>query len=227
MKRFLPSTKVAVWLFWIGSLGLHGLILMVPVSDSGPPIEAQTVKVVERPRQPLQRPPSPQVIPKKLPVAKAKSSPKPSLPQRPPTIIASPVATPTPTPKAPAPEPSPSLTPAPEPSPEAAGLGELLSTFAKEDGATPGCKDSRNDCWRLENTQMRSVAVTLEERFEAQGYEIGEMDDYSETGMKIYKVSKPGKPSSYLHFFSTLKGTVYYLNSAPLSVEELEDLVGV
>jgi hypothetical protein len=229
VKQLFPHKKILIWLFWMGSLGLHGLLLMVPMSAPEQPIEEKTVKVVARPRQPVPKPPSPPVIARNPPVAKAKPSPKPSLPQRPPVIIASPTPLPTLTPTAEAPKPSPSPSPQPDPSPtpEEPGLGDVLSNFAEVDGAKPGCQNTKKDCWRLEDTHWRTVAGNLEQRFEAKGYKIGEMDERAGEGMKIYEVSKPGKPPSYLHFLSTLKGTVYYLNSEPLSVKELEDIVGV
>lgn len=215
----------------MGSLGLHGLLLMVPMSAPEQPIEEKTVKVVARPRQPVPKPPSPPVIVRKPPVPKAKPLLKPSLPQRPPAIIATPTPisiTSAPIAEASKPSPAPSPQPDPSPTPEESGLGDLLSTFAAGDGAKPGCQNSKKDCWRSQNTQMRSVADDLKQRFEARGYKIEEKDELSETGMKIYEVSKPSKPpSSYLHFFSTRQGTVYYLNSEPLSVKELEGIVGV
>jgi hypothetical protein len=215
VKRLFSVAKKTNWYYWLVALGLHGALLGLPLYPPPSPPKETPIQVTRLPKSATAK----IVIPRK-PVAKIPAKPKiqpsPRSISRP-QPIGVPAPTPSPSPVAakPTPSPSPSVT-------------DPLALFAKAEGAAPGCSEAKKaECWQLEDTQWRSVAGNLEKRLQNQGYSVTKLDDLEdETGMGIYKVDKDGV-TKYLHLLLTSRGTVYLLESKPLSRSELEVAVGV
>lgn len=166
------------------------------------------------------------VVPSLAPQPLASPSPQPqivseslsALPEAPtPQPLASPSSE-TLTPALPEPQsiPTPQLTPPDQTA--------IPVNFPHAVGSQPGC-GGRNGCWQNENTQWRSIATTLKQDLENQGYTLTPVEIGSDTGMRIYQVSKMGEPPYYLNLLSTLQGTVYIVSEEPLTPEELTAMV--
>lgn len=218
MKHFFSAIGKTNWHYWVAALGLHGILLALPIYPSSAPPKEQPIRVTRLPEKSTAKIIVPRTLAAKVPIKpKIQPSPKAIARPHPPNPIVVPSPTPSSSPVAAKPSPTPSPT-----------VTDPLALFAKAEGAEPGCSDSRKtDCWQLEDTQWRSVASSLEERLENQGYAVTKLDDLEdEMGMGIYKVDKDGV-TKYLHLLLTDRGTVYLLESKPLSRSELEVAVGV
>lgn len=110
---------------WLVSLGLHLLVLRIPIQEIQPqPVAKKSVKITKLAPKPTATEPSPQATVKATPrptakaiVANPKSKPnKLAIPAPTPTPKSAPTPTPTPTPKSP-PTPTPTLTPTPTSTP--------------------------------------------------------------------------------------------------------------
>jgi hypothetical protein len=104
--------------------------------------------------------------------------------------------------------------------------GRPLAGTLQIEGAEQGCSGSQ-DCWQVEETQWRSIADNLEERLQADGYAVTQLDLEDDTGLRVYEVIKQGNPKYYLHLLSTSHGTVYLVKSKLLSREEFQQMAGV
>jgi hypothetical protein len=232
-KVFASKWKVIGW-FWLISLGLHTIALMVPLPSSEPLPKETVVKVTQIQKPNLSKPP----VNRQTPVpstAKPKPKAKQSLIRS--RSIASQtnsltVPRPTPTPNLPStPQSSPSPIPNPSPNsttPPESETGTEVAAFSKSLGASQGCNQAAETCWQIQETQWRAVAVNLEKHLEDQGFEVTKLDELEDdTGMGIYEVSRLGTPKSYLHLLLTDQGTVYLLKDKLLNRGELEQAVGV
>jgi hypothetical protein len=251
-KKKLPLQ----WLFrpwFLVALGLHIVALSVPLppepSPEANPLSTEDpsdgVRLVSLPSPPPARSPLPSVsplptpavptappaAPKAAPPAVAPAEPipeplaaTPSQPQIAPEFAAPPMPTPQPL-ESPSPEPLTSASPEPQLTPEAQQT-ITPADFPHAVGSQPGC-GGRDGCWQNETTQWRSIATTLRQDLESQGYTLTSLEIASDTGMRIYEVSKMGEPSYYLNLLSTLQGTVYIVSEELLTPQELTAMIGV
>ena len=95
-----------------------------------------------------------------------------------------------------------------------------MAEFPHVEGAQAGC-NGLTDCWQTPETQWRDVSSNLEQKLEAQGYEVKALDLEDDTGRRVYKVSKDGEIKYYLNVLSTQRGTVYKFSKELLTREEL------
>lgn len=259
LKSFFPGSIQPIdWLkrpWLIVSIGLHSLLLLLPLPASPPESVTETVSLIETPPAPPEIPASPslqpsvqpQLLPSPTPAVPVNSIPAPV----PPSVIPSPSpATPTPSiaptpqispipasptpavvespPPSPATSPTPdvAVSPSPTPTPElAATPADYLADFPHIASATAGCHNS-DECWRSTDTQWRSVAGTLRENLQAQGYTVAEMPIADDIGRRVYQIEKPGQQTFYLNLISTFEGTLYFITEAPMSAEEINQLTG-
>ncbi len=95
-----------------------------------------------------------------------------------------------------------------------------MAEFPQVEGSQAGCNGLLG-CWQTPETQWRDVSSNLEQRLEAQGYEVEALDLEDDTGRRVYQVSKAGDLKYYLNVLSTERGTVYRISQEPLTREEL------
>ena len=206
MNRLQKPQNSLRWFLIFLSLGLHGLVLSLPIDRQKPEEKPRStsVKLVPLPKQPpLASTPKPS--PLKAPVATA-LSPKRALsrPARAPLIAApqepvsrnstpTPMATPTPIST-----PTPTATsaqPTPTPSPD---VFQVEGAIACE-----GIKD----CYAYTEPNGRQISETLEQQLQAQGYTLQPLDLNDDTGMKVYQLFQRGRARDYLHIIWTDQGT--------------------
>jgi hypothetical protein len=229
VKKLPRFTQTVFFWMVLVSVGLHGLVLMMPLPPAEPTLEGKEnqptkqVKVVELPK------PSPSKLVTKPatsgPKPKAQPSPKVarSRPQQKPIVIPNPAPSPTTTPS---PNPTPSLSPAPSPSPTPSPTPETIEDVLQIPGAK-GC-NSLIGCWQVGETQFRSVAENLQKRLEQDGYQVEKLDDIEDDiGRSVYRVSKDGETPYYLNVLSIDQGTIYVRSPRLLSREELEKEAGI
>jgi len=99
-----------------------------------------------------------------------------------------------------------------------------VAEFPQVEGSQAGCNGLLG-CWQTPETQWRDVSSNLEQRLEAQGYEVEALDLEDDTGRRVYEVSKDGETKYYLNLLSTKQGTVYLLTKEQLTLEELNSAV--
>jgi hypothetical protein len=95
-----------------------------------------------------------------------------------------------------------------------------VAEFPQVEGSQAGCNGLLG-CWQTPETQWRDVSSNLEQKLEAQGYEVEALDLEDDTGRRVYQVSKAGDLKYYLNVLSTERGTVYRISQEPLTREEL------
>ncbi|MBW4582504.1 MAG: hypothetical protein KME42_23285 [Tildeniella nuda ZEHNDER 1965/U140] len=219
VKKLLAAPKKAIGLMWLLSLGLHGLLLMLPTPSPEPPIAAKPVRVVSLSKQPVVLP-TPSQAPQKSSVARAIASSQ----SKPLTLPAKPLQPPKrQTPKNQTPKPQ-TLKPSPPPvTPKAQpNLENAVADFSQLAKAQPGCKTGE-DCWQVDDTQWRAVASRLTQTLELKGYQVGKLDDLDDdTGIGIYRVVASNGEKTFLHLLLTDRGTVYVLDPKQLTREQLE-----
>lgn len=234
------------------ALGLHGVLLFLPLpseSPSEPTSTAENIQIVSLPSPTPSTAPTPPPTPPLAVPPPPTPSVAPSIrvqarPSAPPAITPTSTPSPTPAPAAtnspqpapspspapnPSPSPSPSPTPTPTPSVDPNASTTVLSTlpnppdFPHAEGSQPGC-GGQAVCWQTDNTQWRSVARTFEQTLEDQGYDVNQLELETDTGVRVYAVSKEGEIPYYLNLLSTLDGTVYVLSDKPLTPQELTEM---
>jgi len=219
VKNLLAAPKKIVGMMWLLSLGLHSVVLMLPVT-SEPPIAEKPVRVVKVSNQPV----VPAVKTVQQPAVKTPATQKPAVP--PPTVparrkVSSPQTSVLSQPKPPMPKPSaqPSAKPVPPVLPK---VEKVIADFSETAKAQPGCK-ANEECWQLDETQWRVVAKKLTEKLEAQSYRVSKLDGLEdETGMGIYRVVARDGKKTFLHLLLTDRGTVYVLDPNQLTRTQLE-----
>lgn len=193
MRRLQKPKQLSLWYLIPLALGLHGLVLSIPIDLQKPTENPRSAPVK---LMPLPKQPSPQPTPVKSPIAAAPSPSPQSTPQSAPEVTQPrPATDPQVTaPVTPKPTPSP-VTVKPSPSPDGFQIQGAI--------ACEGIKD----CYASPETNGRSVASTLEQQLQAQGYTLKLLDLAEDTGMKIYQLSQNGQPKDYLHIIWTAQGT--------------------
>ncbi|MBF2025605.1 MAG: hypothetical protein IGS48_02400 [Oscillatoriales cyanobacterium C42_A2020_001] len=218
---------------WLISLGIHGLLLVLPITSMSTKQSAEpTSGKVRVTVLPADAPPKLAV--KLNPDKPLKSSLPVRSPKRPP-----PQLKPSPTPNAqkqahpPKKQPvqrasssqasatSPQTKPSPKPSPPEPG--DLVVNL----GRLPNTKPCRNvgGCWQSDESQWRMVYQNVQQQISEQGYQVVELELEDDTGFRVSQILKNGSPKYYLHLLSTLQGTVYVLNPTQLNKTEVEQKV--
>lgn len=179
------------WSFMLLALGLHGLVLCLPIDVNKPTEKPQRVLVKT---VPLLKQHALAASPKPSPSYPAAVTPKP-LPQRSaakrtPAVAQRSTASlePKPTPVSPA-------KPTPAPSPD---VFQIQGTIA--------CDGIKN-CYASAETNGRLVSETLEQQLRDQGYTLQPIELDEDTGMKVYHLFQNGQPKDYLHIIWTDQGT--------------------
>ncbi|MGB5899487.1 MAG: hypothetical protein WBG66_14935, partial [Geitlerinemataceae cyanobacterium] len=72
--------------------------------------------------------------------------------------------------------------------------------------------------------QWRSIAGNLLENLQNDGYEAEPLDIATDTGMRVYRISKTGETPYYLHIVSSLQGTRYVKSPEQMTTEALRQL---
>ncbi len=234
------------WLIcpWLAiSLGLHGLLLFLPLPAQPPqpadratadPLETtDSVQVV---KLPAEIPPSPSpaqlVKPVKPASPVAAASPTPIPPR--PAAVARPTVRPSPSvaiPQSPAPAASPVPSPIPSPvlaspSPLPSPTPDPLANFPHIAQAQVGCLNSKQ-CWQTSDTQWRTISSTVKQQLENQGYILEAVPLDDETGRQMYRVLKANETAYFLSFISTTQGTVYLITQQPMTPEEMQQVSGL
>jgi hypothetical protein len=205
-----PNPKPKIISFWYllpFALGVHGLILGIPIALDDPkqkpptaPVKVQKLPGVTVPTTPKSSAlPSPAPSSSLTPIANPVTQPvtQPSTPSQPSPVQPSP-AQPNPVQSTPV-QPQPSTNPATVQPPS-----QTRDVFQIQ-GTTP-CENVK-DCYASTETNGRSVTQNLEQVLREQGYELKEYDLEEDTGMKIYKLFLNGAPKDYLHIIWSEKGT--------------------
>lgn len=216
-----------------GSIGLHLLILFIPLSDhsaletSTSPEEMQ-VNLSRIPDRPSPTPkvtatPTPQASPQAVRPSPAAIRPSvQSQLQRSPVQSRPSVVQPSPQPLQPktVPTPIPSVTPvaSPDPVPPPAIPFADLPILA---GTESGCFGI-GTCHQIE-TNFRTAGQTLQAQLKAQGYTVKLREDMEETGQEVYEIAKDNE-TRYLNVLSSDLGTaVYLVTTQPVSLNQLQN----
>lgn len=227
------------------SLGVHALLLGLPVPPSPEPDEAvatsdsdseELLSVVILPKSA----PAP-ALPETEVVADV-PEPPPSEPQQPESTLESPppIEIPPekkppeePLPQAAPPEPEPVTqpeTPPPEPEPvepQVPPEPQPYADFPHLGGGEVPC-EGREHCWRTQEGR-RAVASTLEADLEAQGYEVS-LFDSEQSGVHVYVVEKDKAIEYYLTVIASASfdgGSFYVLTEERMTEAELDEVRGV
>jgi hypothetical protein len=274
-KNFPASLQFWVRPLLVLSLGLHGLLLALPLPSEKKPApsakkEPEKIKITQLPTTPPAPKASPRPVvratPKPIPQVRPSIRPQPSLirprmsdippipppttatprpqPQLTPTFL-QPTPSPTPTPlqttatpspsptpsqatATPSPSPTPSqatATPSPQPTPEQSP--NLLNPFADfpfPDNAQPGSvgllagetdKAARNTTDRLQQ-----VVAFYNTALPAKNFKSQQINEAAQ--LNVFKVSKEGAESQFLHLISKEGKTVIVL--APQEIKDLNAL---
>ncbi|MBD2109551.1 hypothetical protein [Nodosilinea sp. FACHB-13] len=222
----------------IASLAAHGVLLALVVPDSNqappltedlaepaPPLEDVALTVlppaVEAPPAvaPVKAPPA---LTSAKPGAATTAIPSQTAPQA--SIAPAPAAQPKPSPQPTAAAPEPASTPPAAPASESPGPPALYANFPHLDGAQAACQGLA-DCWRSPvSSSWRSAAGDLQARLESQGYTVSNItgDVLSiDSGVRVYAVSKPGKPNYYLNLVSVREGVLYTMTAEPITSDQV------
>ena len=219
-SNFPKSNSIPLWYLIPIALGIHGLILCIPIALNEPTQEkpkSDPVKLQKLPSSKVSAIPKPTSSP--LPVGAVippapitSSSAPPAASSVNPAAVQAPAKTPPASPVAPAPAPPPSTTPAPPITPPPIATPtttpERTSDVFQIAGAV-ACSNTK-DCYSSTDTTGVSVADTVIANLKKKGYQIKERPDISlDQPMKIYEVQKEAsKPLEYLHIiWGNGKGT--------------------
>lgn len=237
LLKTVPIGTIALIL----SIGLHGLLLGLPLPERDPVVEEPEAESLEpiaiRSAPPPVASPQPTISPTPQATPKAAPPPKPQAIVRPvPQAIPAPapapaiVPSPSPVPSPPPPEPeTAALPPSPQPpiSPSPQSLTPAPDAFAD----FPHFQNAQAGCFGLETchqiegeVSFREVGRTMMAELEAKGYTVRLRDDLEDdTGRKVYEVSK-NEETQYLSVLSALElgRTVYVLAEKPMTIEELQ-----
>jgi hypothetical protein len=223
-----PSAPASRWLIRPAlflAVAIHGLLLFIPLPNqkktevAQPPagIETQVARLppLSSPKPVLVSPP-PLSRPPIAPVAQTAPIPVPKAIAAP-AIVPSPASSPTVT-------PSPA-TPSPNPDPPPANLQIPFANFPNLAGAQSGCFGSENCRQVSDGTPFRSAAQTLEQQMVAQGYQVSEREDLSDTGQKIYQLKAQDGSTRYLNVLSSDVGsTIYLLSPEAITLSDLQQV---
>ncbi len=239
-----PAKNVPDSLRWLiqpalfASLGLHVLLLLLPLPDRSIPepvaLEADTqVRVTPLPAPrttpTASAPPSPTPSPSPQPSVLPTPMPRQAVVQRPAVVARPPTPQPPALPPIQSPPASPSPSPAPLatlalPSPDPVPLPALpFADVPVLAGAETGCY-GLGTCHRLVGgMDFRTAGRTLEEQLKAQGYTVRFRDDIEAAGSKTYEITKDGE-TRYLNVLSAgLNDAVYLVTPQPISLADLQN----
>jgi hypothetical protein len=178
-----------------------------------PEIETQVARLPPSSPKPVLASPAPLVRPSIAPVTQAAPLPAPN-------VIPAPVIAPSP-----AASPQPTATPSPSPAPPPTNLQIPFANFPNLAGAQAGCFGSENCRQVSDGTPFRSAAQTLEQQMVAQGYQVSERDDLSDTGQKIYQLKAQDGTIRYLNVLSSDVGsTIYLLSPEAITLSDLQQV---
>jgi hypothetical protein len=212
------------------SLGGHGLLLalVMPTSPPSVPERAEVpmaeVAVAVLPRS-TEVPPPAEVSPVEVPPVEVPPAASPPVASIPPVsvTVAPPAVAPTPPPApAVAPEPEsvaavPAVAPEPEPPAPFANFPHLAGAQATCQGLAV--------CWRSPVTSSwRSAASDLQDRLEAQGYQLSNVTGEVlsiDSGVRVYAVRKAGEPQYFLNLISVSDGVLYTMTPEPMTTEQV------
>jgi outer membrane biosynthesis protein TonB len=252
LKKVPTSSRNSIWLMALISLGIHGLLMLMPIPSEQkptPPKPEKRIRVTQLQTQP------------KLPVVKASPPPSPILQKTPPlpkpvtrprTIIPpaprasqipsepKPKETPPATkPKETPPAPQPKVQAAPtkpQPTPQATPAPTLSSTalysnanpwenFPKYPTAKPGCFQ-KNFCIQT-GAKLDEVATYFEKELLANQFQW--KPTIQEGNTKVYQVSAKNGATQFLSliFAGGDEGTVYVLGENALSLGDFKKAVEV
>jgi hypothetical protein len=219
------STKPLNWLIRPAlflAVAIHGLLLFTPLPTQKKP---QAVRPTEVETQ-VTRLPAPS-SPKPVLASPIATSPIPPI-ARPapisPSIQSAPSAIAPPATPAPA-TPKPIATPTPNQTPPPANLQIPFANLPNLAGAQAGCFGSENCRQVSDGTPFRNAAQTLEQQMTAQGYQVSERDDLSDTGQKIYQLKAQDGATRYLNVLSSDVGsTIYLLSPEPITLRDLQQV---
>ncbi|HEY9734696.1 MAG TPA: hypothetical protein V6D06_00385 [Trichocoleus sp.] len=208
------------------SIGLHGLLLKLPVKTPAPLPE--TALIVPPESMPVTTLPAPAAAPPEP----AAQNPAPAPPENAPAAVAPAAAAPapnllaaepvtsepvvsdepiTPDPVASDPVTSDPTAPLDPPAP--------YQDFPHLAGATAGCQGSAT-CWRSPAASWRSAANELKAQLESQGYTLDDVTERllgDDTGARIYTVNRNGETAYYLNLVSVRDGILYTLAAEPIT----------
>jgi hypothetical protein len=244
LKSRLPLDKVPAPLrnlvrpILFGSLGLHALLLFVPMPGEQakkPEKKEAPVKITQIPTGKFDK--TKTTIPKNLPkvaapalpkVAVASSRPALTLPS---SATPAPQATTSPTPAQPNEAPvSPSnVTPAtPDKSTPEKTTTDPFAEFPKYSPATPNCYGKGGPSCLITTTDLTTVSAWYIAQTKAQGFELRLLDSDSDAGKRVFEATKGGK-SNYLTLASDGSSTVILLAPEKLDPRTLKgkDVISV
>lgn len=245
LKKVPSSPRNSIWIMALISLGIHGLLMLMPIPSEQkptPPKPEKRIRVTQLQPQP------------KLPVVKASPPPSPTLQKtplppkpvtRPRTIIppaprASQIPSepkpketpPAPKPKAQAtpiePQPTPQATPSPTPTPSSTPLSSNANpweNFPKYPTAKPGCFQ-KSFCIQT-GAKLDEVAAYFEKELSAKQFQW--KSTIQEGNRKVYQVSTKNGATQFLSliFAGGDEGTVYVLGENALSLGDFKKAVEV
>gem|GEM_PF-1546891 len=123
---------------------------------------------------------------------------------------------------------APVVDPIPSPLPSESDASVPFADFPHLEGSVSACPDTGN-CWQSPVSSWRSATTDLRDRLEAQGYTLDNITGEvlsTETGARIYAVSKPGEETYYLNLVSVRAGILYSMTSEPITLEQVMALQG-
>ncbi|MFM7423761.1 MAG: hypothetical protein ACKO7W_01955 [Elainella sp.] len=221
----------------LGSVGLHLLLLLLPLPDwsrfqsvAEPEVEPMSEPLSKRAADTqVQITPLPSPSPASVATPRPSPSPVAATPRLSPTLPAlvpqpappSPVPRATP-PKAPPVSPSPAASPAP-PVPAVPPPALPFADLPLLAGAQTGCFGLGTCREITDGTPFRSAGQALEKQLASQGYTVTPREDYDEAGRKVYQLTK-GSETRYLNVLSADVGsTVYLVTPQPISLSDLQN----
>ena len=209
----LPKSKnILFWYLIPIALGIHGLILCIPIALNEPTQEkpkSDPVKLQKLPSSKVSAIPKPVSSPSPVgavisPAPIASSSVLPAASSIIPAAAQAPATNTSPaSPVAPSPAPTQSTTPAPSVTPPPIATPTTTPKRTSDSFQIAGavtCSDVK-DCYSTTDPTGASVAKTIGANLEKEGYEIKEIDDILlDRPRKIYEVKKgASKPAEYIY----------------------------
>ncbi|HEY9646149.1 MAG TPA: hypothetical protein V6C88_07265, partial [Chroococcidiopsis sp.] len=212
------AARPLIWIMTLASLGLHALVVFIPMpSEPEPPPaepEEMSVRITQLPAQTQASPgPTPQTQP----------TPRVSPPPRSPVVQqATTAAIPQPSPAA---SPTPQSTPSPPADaapPAPANGGNPWQDFPLYPGGVPGCYNL-SSCIQT-NASLEDVSSYFQRELTAKQYSVNAFP--GEANRRVYQVSRNGL-TQFLTLFFVEGKTIYVLSEAPRTLADLGQAVEV
>jgi hypothetical protein len=212
MSTLRKSKNIPLWYLIPVALGIHGLVLSIPIAMDEPKEKPPTapVKMQKLPGAKVAVSPKPNSSPSPVAPTVSSSSPPAAIQTAQPLSVQQPQQQPPQPTQQPTPQPTQQPTPVQQPPVQQPTQQPTPQQPTKPDvfqiQGTTACETVK-DCYASTETNGRSVALTLEQTLRTQGYELKEMDLADDTGMKVYQLFLKGAPKDYLHIIWTDQGT--------------------